>query len=336
MSFTANQPLPRRRALKIIAAAVGTALTTSAERPATAVEPCIWRGVVLGAAASITLYHANPAYARKILAQIGAEIRRLEKEFSLYRPNSALCRLNRQGYLDRPSFDMLRLLGEARVISEVSDGAFDVSVQPLWKFYQDPDANSGGQAMLSRLVRSIDYRAIRIEPHRITLEKPGMELTLNGIAQGYITDRVADRLRNAGFADLLLNLGEVRATGLHPDGRVWRIGVSNPSDRTQLLEHLALTDCAVSTSSGLALKFNKLGNNHHLFDPRTGQSCNYYDSITVVAPTAMQADALSTAFFQLSDTEISSIQSKLPAVRAILRKPSGVKCFIDASGSECQ
>ena len=314
----------RRRVLQIMATGAGLAWLGRGARAE--IRPHNWRGIALGAPASITLYHADAALAQQAFVQVDAEIRRLEQEFSLYRPDSALCRLNRQAYLEQPSVDMLRLLSEAQAISSLTEGAFDVSVQPLWEFYRDYSKTSNTPLDPSELIpvlRRVDYRAVDVRTQRINLRKPGMALTLNGIAQGYITDRIADRLRSAGFANVLLDLGEVRALGAHPDGRAWQIGLSDPNDKTRLIDQLAVQGQAVATSAGAGMRFDPAGRYHHLFDPRSGQCRHYYDSVSVIAASASLADALATALYQTPPAALSAALAPFAPVRAVLRRVSG-------------
>jgi len=315
----------RRQALQIMATGAGLGLLGRAAQAE--VKPYVWRGIALGAPASITLYHADARLAQQTLTAVETEIHRLEQEFSLYRPVSALSRLNRQGSLEQPSLDMLRLLSEAQSISALTQGVFDISVQPLWAFYRNafnkaamsPSDSDG----LASVLRCIDYRAIDVQASAIRLQKPGMALTLNGIAQGYITDRIADRLRAAGFAHVLLDLGEIRALGTHPGGRAWRVGLTDPMDKTRLIEQLTLSNQALATSAGAGHRFEPTGRYHHLFDPHSGQSRQYYDSVSVSAPSATLADALATALYQIPPRTLQTTLAPFAPVRAVLRQASG-------------
>ena len=98
-----------------------------------------------------------------------------------------------------------------------------------------------------------------------------MAITLNGIAQGSITDRVTDLLRAEGLAQVLVDLGEVRALGRHPDGRAWRVGIADPLAPDRLRETLAIDDQAVATSATTGVRFDAAGRYHHLLNPRTSQ-----------------------------------------------------------------
>ena len=111
-----------------------------------AIAPTTWQGVALGADAELRLYHPDPRAARRLIDQALAELHRLEGIFSLYRDDSALARLNRQGYLADPPADLLRLLGDSLRYSRLTDGAFDPTVQPLWQLYASHFARPGASA----------------------------------------------------------------------------------------------------------------------------------------------------------------------------------------------
>ena len=220
----------RRRLLTVMAAAAGMTLSPSIGRTAT-VPRWGWRGNALGAKAEMTLVHPDESMAKKLIRLAVDEIERLENIFSLYRDNSEITRLNLDGRLDNPSPDMVTLLATARQISELTDGAFDITVQPLWRLYANHFSKLGANpdgppaAAIEAARHLVDYAGIDIEVSKIRLARPGGAITLNGIAQGYITDRVADLLHAHGIEQTLIDLGEIRALGEHPDGRPWQIAI---------------------------------------------------------------------------------------------------------------
>lgn len=293
-------PVGRRRALSILAAGAAAWLTGSRFR---GIPPLFeWNGSALGTTARISLYGADREVAMAAVAECAAEIERLENEFSLFRSDSSVSRLNRHGTLMEPSHDVIRLLSASRHFSEASGGAFDVTVQPLWQLYaahfaSHPDDRMGPSADAIAAARSrIDYRRISISESGVALA-PGTALTLNGIAQGYITDRVADLLRARGWADVLVDVGELRGLGGHPDGRPWSIALRDPRRMESVLARIPLADRSLAVSAGSGTPFEPSRRHHHLFDPKGGSSANIYSSVAVLAPTATIADAVSTAIF---------------------------------------
>ncbi|MCG8505265.1 MAG: FAD:protein FMN transferase [Sphingomonadales bacterium] len=282
---------PSRRRLLQITAAVGCAALAGVGPVRS--RPVTWYGRALGADARIALHYPDEAAAGRLIDAALDEVTRLERIFSLYRPDSALARLNRQGALDAPPPELVQLMAEATRFSRLTDGAFDITVQPLWALYADhfaaPDADPAGpsEEAIAGALAKVDYRAVEIDSTRIAFAGPGMAVTLNGIAQGFITDRVSDLLKDAGLTHVLVNLGEIRALGPKPDGAPWRVGL--PDGRT-----LGIERRAVATSAGSGTVFDSQGRHHHIFDPTRGHSAGGFAHVTVAAPTATEADALST------------------------------------------
>lgn len=315
--------LTRRRFVTITAALAGAAAAVPMAGAA-ASAPVEWRGTALGAEALLRLYHPDTAAAWRLVADCLAEAERLEGVFSLYRPDSALCRLNRDGTLAAPPLDLVTLLGEAKRYGDLTGGAFDITVQPLWTLYAhhfaDPAADPAGppEAAIAAARDLVDYRRIEVAPDRIALGRPGMAVTLNGIAQGYITDRVAARLHAAGMQHVLIHMGETRALGPSSDGRPWRVGIDDPAAPGQAPARIVdLADGAIATSGGYGTRFS--AQCHHMFDPATGHCANHVDAVTVLAPTATAADALSTALAVLPPDAAPRLQEAGGATGVIIQ-----------------
>lgn len=310
----------RRRAITIIAVAAGATAVPLSATGANEGRLHVWRGAALGAVATLQLYHPDDLAAARLIERVAAETRRLERIFSLYKPDSDLSRLNRIGFIEAPPPEMVDLLRQAAFYRSIADGAFDVSVQPLWTLYRDhfsqANANPEGppDAAVREALARVDASRISVSADRISLSE-GMALTLNGIAQGYITDRIVDLLRREGVAHSLVDMGETRAMDARPDGGAWRVGVADPGDPQEICAELDLLDKAIATSGGYGFAFEPSGCFNHLFDPRTGRCSHLYRSVSVVADTATAADALSTA--------VSFVPKDL--VRAMLRS-SGAHC----------
>lgn len=316
--------LSRRRFIAIAAAAAGGAALA---RTGSAAGPLrTWRGTALGAEASICLAHPDAVEARRLLDACVDEIARLERIFSLYRADSALSRLNADGHLDLPPLELVELLGRAAAVSEASGGVFDVTVQPLWRRYAGHFATPGADPAgpdLADVLPLVDWRGVRVEPTGIALARSGMAVTLNGIAQGYVTDRVVDLLRDAGMTQVLADLGEMRALGAHPEGRPWRVGLADPADPGRIAEHVPLADMALATSGGYGTRFEPSGRLNHLIDPRSGGCAPADRSVSVVASDATTADAASTALSLLPVEEMQPVLRRLGASSAYVLGPQG-------------
>lgn len=324
MSIKPLFSIKRRRLLTVAAAAglaVGVPPLAGARQHPESVS--VWRGTALGAPASMQLVHADKQWARQTISRCVAKINRLESIFSVYRPDSALSRLNQTGRLEHPPFELLELLSFSLALARQSDGAFDPTVQPLYRllvdhFSRDQASSQGPEsARIRQVLNLIDYRQVEQSSSAIQLHRPGMAITLNGVAQGYITDKVAALLQASGFDSILIDIGEIIGRGQRIDGQPWMAGVALPDQPDQVLFRVALGDGpgqspALATSSGMGTRFNSTAHYHHLLDPHTGYSAQHHAAVSVAADRAMVADGLSTALSVVNPGDASSLLGHWP------------------------
>jgi len=325
-----RQKINRRRFITISAAAAGALMSGQTKAAAQGAALVQWHGAALGAEAQINLYTKHPAQAQEIFAMCQLEISRLENIFSLYRKNSAINSLNKQGYLDDPDFEFLDLLSRCLSCYHLTGGAFDVTIQPLWTLYADhfsrPNADPAGpsQDSIKQTLKLVGSDKIRLDPRRISFAQKGMGISLNGVAQGYITDQVTKRLKAAGFENILVYMGETYAMGHHDDGRPWTAGISSPLKDHKIMMTIPLANQALATSGGYGSPFSSQSHLHHILDPKTGTSAYQHGSVSVVAKDTTTADMLSTAFYVLPFDKILGLWPKYPQLeRAIFISSTG-------------
>jgi thiamine biosynthesis lipoprotein len=255
------------------------------------------------------------------------EIDRFERIFSLYRPDSEIARLNAAGRLARPSSELRALVDESQRIAALSGGAFDISVQPLWRLYEAHFwSRSDVQADIAARAREVaselvGFRRIEAGAASIGFTRPGMAITLNSLAQGYITDAIADLLRNEGFESAVVDLGEFRTLGRHPDGRPWRLGIGKAAGEAG--RTIELADMALAVSGGYGTMFEPSGRFHHIFDPVTGASANAFVEVAVIGARATAANALSTAICVAGEERAGALLAAYPGTQAILTRADG-------------
>ena len=282
--------LTRRRLIAISAA---LAVLPAAARAGTGTAH-LWTGQALGARASIRIDHPD---GEAIAARVMAEIDRLEDILSLYRPDSALSRLNREGYLAEPPFELLECLSLAGAMHAASGGRFDPTIQPFWALWAEAAARGERppEKAIKAVLKKTGWEKVTLDAGAITLE-PGMALTLNGIGQGYVADKVATLLEAEGLTDILIDTGEFRALGGEPQGGGWPV-------RLETGERVALRQRALATSAPLGTTFDQAGRDGHIIDPATGMPVPAtWRSVSVSAPSAAIADALATAACLMPDT----------------------------------
>ena len=282
----------RRRFLALSAAVLAAPAQTATRHD--------WSGVALGAEARLILSGATDIQARHVFARVSAELARVEAQFSLYR-DSGLTRLNRDGRLAYPGPEVLDLFALAQVVHLATGGAFDPSVQPLWLA-----TAAGGDLAAARA--AVGWHRVRVGPKEIRLD-PGMALTFNGIAQGQAADRIAALMRAQGLGNVLIDMGEVQALGHRPDGAPWRAQIAGPDGAA--LADLDLCDRALATSSPMGARIG--AGQGHILHPK-GQP-PFWQTVSISAPSAAVADALSTAACLMDRAAIDRAIAAFPGTR---------------------
>jgi thiamine biosynthesis lipoprotein len=305
--------ISRRKFLKISAISISIPFASNVLL-ANNLDKTTWEGKALGANANMTLFHKNPDYSKETIDICINEVRRLEKVFSLFDKDSDISILNKQGFINNPPIELVEILQFAHTLSKNTNGAFDVSVQPLWNVHEKFFKNNNTQDIkkfkqsIKKAKKLVSYKNIYINTDKISFKQEKMKITLNGIAQGYITDKITDILRQKGFKNVLVDLGEINSIGGYDDKRDWNIATPYLNDR----KHITLNNMAVASSGGYGTKFNEMY--HHLFDTKTGTSANYSKAVTVTAKSAMLADALSTAIYVMPTKKSEKLKKFYPNI----------------------
>ncbi len=289
-----------RRKFLVSAAALGAAGGLGAVVAGGDAAPgFVWRGAALGGEARVSLYGVERDAAAAALQDVVGEIERLEGIFSLHRDESELSRLNAAGQLSQPSRDLVEVVRASLAWRDRLGGAFDPTVQSLWRTLA-----AGGEATADLVATT--GAAVAVSDTGIVLAA-GSALTLNGIAQGRIADRVTEILAGHGFGDVVVDAGELRLPGAA------RRAVGIPAAKAAV----SVAGVAIATSEPKTLVFEPKSWRHHLIDPRTGESPRHWESVSVFAPTAEVADALSTGFAVLPQEAVADLVATIGDVAVI-------------------
>ena len=329
--------LTKRRFLTISAASLGVgALPLGSSARRATYHLIEWRGLSLGAVATIRIHHSDKHAAERTLRNVVAEARRLEAIFSLYRADSALSELNLRGVLLSPPPELCNLMDLCDRIWHVTGGVFDPTVQALWKCYADHFSNAAAlrgnlELELEKALQFVGWPGVDFSRDRIVLSRRGMALTLNGIAQGYITDRVVELLRDGGIDSCLVNMGEIRTLG-SPDAEAWRIALRGPTGAESATVTLDTMNEAIASSGAAGYQFDTDGRSNHLFNPATGRCADPARTITVVTSRAAEADALSTAFSLMDDPAIAAVLAHIGSARVYATMIEGTREIGGGSG----
>lgn len=269
----------------------------------------------------MTAMHEDEAVARAALDAAFAELAQTEAVMSLYQPQSQISRLNREGVLAEADPRLIEVLQCAVQVSARSGGAFDITVQPLWKAHEKGVVTDEDALELAR--SCVDWRRVKIEGSEVRLLGQGTAVTLNGIAQGYAADAAMMVVRAHGVKHVLIDAGEMNAAGHDAEGEQWCVGIQHPRERDSYAALARLEDRCLATSGDYETNFSKDFSRHHILDPRTGESPGELASVSVLAPDAMTADALSTALFVLGAERGMELLREFAGTDALLITKSG-------------
>lgn len=242
-----------------------------------------------------------------------------KRSMSIFDENSLLSRINRSETDSIDEHIRFNLELAAR-ITEVSGGAYDVTVKPLVEAYGFAGKERRAEVNVDSLMEFVGFEKIRIEGNRIVKNDSRVQLDFNSIAKGYTVDLAAQTLESMGIKNYIVDIGgEVRCKGVNKRGGAWRIGIETPFDGNNTAgEHIqqiiSLSDCALATSGNYRRFYlDESGRKiTHTIDPRTGKSVvSDLLSATVVAPTCAEADAYGTMFMALGNEQAIEVARRL-------------------------
>ncbi len=288
----------------------------------------------MGTIVSIQLVDKNPDHARNLIDGVLAIMKNLSHEMNSHVPDSEVSTLNRKA-CNSPisvSTDIISVLKTSMRISELTDGAFDVTVGPLLKLWPIYKANNFRVPNRDELVRALSlvgWRNIEIDEknHTVFFKKKGMQIDLGGIAKGYIVDSAISFLKKYGVKGALINAGgDIYALGSAPDGKAWRIGIQHPRNSKQFMAILEVKNKAIVTSGDYERFIIKNGIRYtHIVDPRTGFTTQKTASVTLIGDNTAFIDGLATAMMVLGEKEGFKTLSNIKRTEGLFvsEKPSG-------------
>ena len=263
-------------------------------------EPVSKTGFLFDTVVTITLYGSDRDQ-EELLEECFRKGEAYEQLFSRTIETSEISRINQaKGEPVTVSDDTRELIEKGLYYSELSGGAFDITIAPvssLWDF-KSADPSVPDADAISRAVQAVDYHTVHIDGNQVWLENPDAALDLGGIAKGFIADRLKEFLVSNGVSSGIINLGgNVLTIGQKPDGSLFRVGVRDPKDTGSSLAVISMGPGTVVTSGVYERCFEKDGVfYHHILDPETGLPAETdLTSATIVGQSSMDADAMATA-----------------------------------------
>jgi len=276
---------------------------------------------------SISVYDTDKNRAKEAIEAAFTRMKEIELIASIYDERAQAYRLNEYGELKDPPPELVEILTAARQYYEISEEAFDVTVEPLlalWRYREGAErqfwelGEEEQKQAISDVMPVIGSKNIYVEPGVVSL-KPGTKITLGGLAKGYAVDQGLKELRELGIEHALIDAGgDIGVMGGRAAGDPWEIALRNPEDRQESLTSFRLGDGAVATSGNYERYFDEQAKVGHIMDPRTGYSAQNSSSATVIAPTCMQADAMATAVFVLGPVEGIRLTNSIEDLEALI------------------
>lgn len=274
--------------------------------------------MIMGTEVEISVIPADEQAIEDAFAVIG----KIEALMSTYKDDSEVSILNRQGEKE-VSPETLEVIKEALKFSQITGGAFDITVEPLinlWKKAAEDEIIPTMQD-INEVLPLVNYRNIIVEGNLIRFAKEGMQIDLGGVAKGYAVDKAIEVLKKRGIRRALVNAGgDLYALGEGPKKGEWLIGVQHPEEEDQVYAQIMVKDKAVTTS-GSYRRYSIIQGERfsHIINPETGWTVQDVPiSVTIVAADTTTADALATGIFVLGPNKGMELINSLPEVEGMI------------------
>jgi thiamine biosynthesis lipoprotein len=283
----------------------------------------------MGTIVSITVLNPSKDHAGEAIAIAFEEIERLTKLINRFDASTPVAQLNRDGFLKGAPPELSSLIKKSMYYHQISNGLFDITVKPVLdlfaKSFKGPKKGPPNEQEITELLGLVDAKRVSLSGKTISFQEDGMGITLDGIAKGFIVDKAVEKLRKRAIKHALLNAGgDIRTIGDKGNNRPWKIAIQDPLKNGNYPALVAITNRSIATSGNYEVFFDKEKVFHHIVNPKTGLSPLINASVSVQAPTAMEADALSTTLFILDPAR---------ATRLINSRPH-CECFIVTRNQE--
>jgi len=328
--FSKSGAMNRRSFIKL-SGLLGTGLVSTSIIPGTAEAVKFDRDtykvsktrLAMGTVASMTLIHTSKDRAEEAMSLAFEEIDRLTGLMNRFDDNTPVSRLNRKGMIRDLPPEIIQVISRSHHYHRLTHGAFDISIKPLVDFFREKFSKGSEQYPNERELKEVLSRVgadqIEMDGCSIRFKKQEMGITLDGIAKGYIVDMASKTLLDHRIENHLVNAGgDIRAIGTRRGRRPWTVAIQDPRKNGQHPDTIHLTDGAIATSGNYEVYFDREKMFHHIVDPGTGRSPHSNSSVSVIAPNAMEADALSTSVFVMNPERGIRFIDSLPQCESLI------------------
>jgi thiamine biosynthesis lipoprotein len=278
----------------------------------------------LGTFVTITIVHPNVDEGISALRAGFDEIYRIHDLMSAHKQSSEVGILNREGYYEGVSDDTKYVIQRAYYFSDLSDGAFDITVLPILRLWEENARKSRvpTDAEISERLELVNYRDVIIQEKKISFRKTGMGITLAGAAKGYAVDKAIEALGQRNIRHAVVNAGgDIRLIGGKTETIPWKIAIRDPKNKTRIVATVDLYDQAIATSGTYRRWFDDIIN------PKVGRPAQGVLSSTIITKKAIDADMLATCMFVLGAERGIEILGKLDGVKAYVITTDGTMLY---------
>jgi thiamine biosynthesis lipoprotein len=283
---------------------------------------------IMGTRVSVELWHENTELAAQAMDSVMNEMRVVDQTMSPYIATSDIFRINQQAAQQEVivSEEVYKVIDKSLYYSRLSDGAFDISFSSVGRYYDYRQKLAPSERKVQQKLAAIDYQLIKLNPinHSVRFLHTDINIDLGGIAKGYAVDRAIKLLQDLGVKSAIVSAGgDSRILG-DRQGTPWVIGIRHPRKAGDYAVRIPLINSAISTSGDYERFFIRDGERlHHIINPSTGHSANKVQSVSILAPHAVDSDALSTTVFIMGIKAGLTLINSLDGIDAIIIDADG-------------
>ncbi len=284
--------------------------------------------MAMGTFVTMTLMHTSKDEAKEVIDRAVEEIDRLTGLMDRFDESTAVARLNREGAIEDAPPEVIEVISRGLYHHQLTRGCFDISVKPVVDLFEERMGH-GKEALptkkeLKEALALVDSHQIEIEGRSVRFKKPGMGITLDGIAKGYAVDKASEMMTALGIENHLINAGgDIRTMGFKEDQRPWAVAIQDPQKGKDYPDVVLMNDGAIATSGDYERFYDRQKRFHHIVNPITGLSPERTSSVSVMGSKTMDVDALATAVLVMGPDQGIRFIDSLPLYESLIITKDG-------------
>jgi thiamine biosynthesis lipoprotein len=284
--------------------------------------------IAMGTFVTMTLMHTSRDEAEEVIGRVVEEIDRMASLMDRFDESTAVARLNREGVIEDAPPEIIEVISRSLYYHQLTRGSFDISVKPIMDLFNGKMVHGKGvlptERELKEVLALVDSHQIELEGRRVRFKKPGMGITLDGIAKGYAVDRASEMMAGLGIVNHLINAGgDIRTMGFKEDQRPWVVAIQDPQKGNDYPDVVHMNDGAIATSGDYENFYDRERRFHHIVNPKTGLSPEQISSVSLMGLKTMDVDALATAVLVMGPDQGIGFVDSLPQYESLIITKDG-------------